>query len=104
MLGIAGKNALEKLEQEQKRQADAGEDQHTGGVLFPAHLFLPVHPQNLVYRIFAGGQNSGQNGLFPVHDLLDVGSQGDGQPDQDGQIQCVLDHGGHTRSSPFIKM
>ena len=71
-LGIAGKDSLQDLEQEQEHQPDPGKDQHTDRILLPIHLLIPVHPHHLVNQVFAGGEHPGQECFLSVHHLFDV--------------------------------
>ena len=104
VLRIARQRSLQQLEKKQKHQSDPGKEQYAECILFPVHLFFRVDPHDPVNCLFAWGQYTRKKGMLPVHDLFHVTAQRNGQYNQNGQIQHILDHTVHVWSSPFIKM
>lgn len=100
-LGVPGQHALEQEDEEEEDEAEGVEGQGAQGVLLPAHVLRPVHPEELVEAPLTGAQDGGEEDPLPVHDPADVAPQGDGQGHQDGEIDAVLQDSVHSQPSPF---
>ena len=91
--------ALDKISQQQARTA---EDQHRGGVLCPAHLFVFTHASQLVQQPLYRAHHRVEPGPFTLEHPVQVKSHRLGQEqhqgEEDGNLQPAV--GAHARTSP----